>query len=861
MCLRAGLALSLLWLAPVGARAQPQSRPQRRCIVALNRAGAKLAAVAGQEFVRCVKAAGAGRLAAGETVAQCASPETNHRLARARAAVGRAAARHCLTPPDFGPSSAALVSDVFAALLHAEAIFGPDVGAALIDARADRAGAACQTVSAHSLARIADARLREFNRCKAAGLKKRRILSGADLEACHEGDMKGRIARAIAAAQRRATRRCAGTPVAKAFPGECARVPLAGLLDCLARRVACDVCLALDAADRIGRSCQRFVNGVAHPYCGARPATAQSVARQWDEELLQAIRLDTPRPTVHARNLFHTSVAMYDAWAAYDPTAAGYLVREKRASDNVAADRATAISFAAYRVLSVRFAHSVGAAASLPAFDARMAALGYDPGFTSTEGSSPAALGNRIGAAVLAYGLADGADEAADYKDPTYEPVNPPLIVKLPGNPDILDPNRWQPLALDLIVTQNGIPQPDKVQTFIGSQWLNVAPFALTRTDPNDVYIDPGPPPRIEDADGRYKSHNLKLLRFSGWLTPDDPTVFDVSPAVHGNNPLGTDGRPVEPVGGGDGYGLNPVTGAPYAPNLVKRGDWARVVSEFWADGPRSETPPGHWNVIANYVSDHPLVQKRIAGAGPVVDDLEWDVKLYVALNGAVHDAAIACWGLKRKYDSVRPISAIRYMAERGQSSDSMLPSYDPNGLLLEPGVAELITDMSSMAGERHAHLRDYIGEVAVLAWPGEPADPATQHSGVRWIRAKEWVPFQKKTFVTPAFASYNSGHSTYSRASAEVLTRYTGSAYFPGGLGQVLAEKNQFLKNELGPSETVVLQWASYYDAADEAGISRRFGGIHIDADDYTARTIGHQVGIDAYELAARYFAGTIVR
>src|SRR5204863_8016874 len=102
---------------------------------------------------------------------------------------------------------------------------------------------------------------------------------------------------------------------------------------------------------------------------GARRASTQSAARQWDEEALQAVRRDTPRPTVHARNLFHVSVAMYDAWAAYDSTAAGHLVREKRTADDVAADRAAAVSFAAYRVLSERYAHSTGAAQSLAAFD------------------------------------------------------------------------------------------------------------------------------------------------------------------------------------------------------------------------------------------------------------------------------------------------------------------------------------------------------------------------------------------------------------------------------------------------------------------------------------------------------------
>ena len=63
-------------------------------------------------------------------------------------------------------------------------------------------------------------------------------------------------------------------------------------------------------------------------------------------------------------------------------------------------------------------------------------------------------------------------------------------------------------------------------------------------------------------------------------------------------------------------------------------GDYYRVLAEFWADGPASETPPGHWFVLANYVTDHPALERKIAGAGPIVDPLEWDVKLYLALGG-----------------------------------------------------------------------------------------------------------------------------------------------------------------------------------------------------------------------------------
>ena len=64
-----------------------------------------------------------------------------------------------------------------------------------------------------------------------------------------------------------------------------------------------------------------------------------SVARRWDEALLDAIRRALPAPTVHARNLFHTSAAMWDAWAAYDPNAVGYFVKENHTASDVAAAR------------------------------------------------------------------------------------------------------------------------------------------------------------------------------------------------------------------------------------------------------------------------------------------------------------------------------------------------------------------------------------------------------------------------------------------------------------------------------------------------------------------------------------------
>ena len=575
--------------------------------------------------------------------------------------------------------------------------------------------------------------------------------------------------------------------------------------------------------------------------------------------VLAAIRIDLPRPPVHAKNLFYLSAAMWDAWAAYDATADAFFHAESAASGDPERDREIAISFAAYRVLSHLYRLSVNASSTQVHLASRMRALGFDKTFTATAGGTPAALGNRIAAAVIAHGLADGSNEADNYRDPTYAPVNEPLIVKLPGGVPTLpgtvmvDPNRWQPLALDFQVSQNGIPLPSRVQTYVGSQWNDVAPFALTRSDPDDVYIDPGPPPRLGGAgDAEYKAGVVQVVRFSQQLDPTDPTLMDISPASWGNNPLGTND--------GTGYPVNPVTGQPYAPQLVKRADFSRVLAEFWADGPESETPPGHWNVVANYVSDQSSTVKRVGGVGPVVADLEWDVKTYFALNGATHDAAIACWGVKRKYDSVRPISQVRYMATLGQSSDPFGPSYHPSGLPLEPGLIEVITPASSAPGERHAALAAFVGEVAVNAWPGEPADPTTQFSPATWHRAKNWVPYQRKTFVTPPFASYFSGHSTYSRASAEVLAALTGTPYFPGGLGEFVAPAHAYLKFEIGPTTDVRLQWATYYDAADQAGISRLYGGIHPRVDDFTGRIVGSQVGIGAWQLATRYFDGTAV-
>jgi hypothetical protein len=342
-------------------------------------------------------------------------------------------------------------------------------------------------------------------------------------------------------------------------------------------------------------------------------------------------------------------------------------------------------------------------------------------------------------------------------------------------------------------------------------------------------------------------------------LDPDDGVTIDISPRVHGNNSLdfaGNYGNGDFDIYDGKGYTNNPITGLPYGTNIVKRGDYARVLAEFWADGPNSETPPGHWNVLANYVADHQATVKKIGGVGPVVDDLEWDVKTYFALNAALHDAACAAWGTKRAYDGWRPISVIRYLAGLGQSSDPSLPSYNTNGLPLITNLIELVSADTAAPGGRHEGLTP--GKIAVRAWPGPPADFTNQHSSVKWIHGDNWSTYQRTNFVTPAFPGYFSGHSTFSRAAAEVLGAITGSPFFPGGLGTFT---NYVLTFEQGPSQPFTLEWATYYDAADEAGISRIWGGIHPPIDNLTGRRVAAQIGKEVWALAKQYFDGSVTQ
>jgi hypothetical protein len=620
-----------------------------------------------------------------------------------------------------------------------------------------------------------------------------------------------------------------------------------------------------------------------------------SVARIWNEVLLESISNDIARPTVHARNLWHVSAAMYDAWAAYDDSASTWLLGKTQSGyhcnfappalprdRHLARERA--ISFAAYRMIRHRFQNAPGAAHIIDVADAAMAALGFDPALTSTFYGlgSPAALGNHIAACYIAYGLVDGANEANSYAYTVYEPSNPPIEPELPGNnrddPLSVDLDRWQPIKLTVSIDQSG-NVVSSAPLFVGPEWGAVHPFSLTAANRSTcqragfdfpVYFDPGPPPTYQGTLSAEYKWTYALV--SIWASHLDPTqgrgaeLVDISPASLGNiqsYPTTFEAhRDFYDLLLGDttantGYAVNPATGAPYTPQLVPLGDYARVLAEYWADGPNSVTPPGHWFDIANHVNDHPALVRRIEGAGPIVGPLEWDVKLYFALGGAMHDVAITAWGIKGCYDTARPVTAIRGMAERGQSSDPMGPSYHPDGLPLEPGYIELVEAGDPLAGSMNEH----VGKVKLYTWRGPTfiSNPNFDTAGVGWILAENWWPYQRPTFVTPPFAGYISGHSTYSRAAAELLADFTGDEYFPGGKSEFDAPMNQFLVFEDGPSVDVVFEWAKYTDASDQCSLSRIWGGIHPPIDDVPGRLIGMQLGPQAFNHALGYFNGVL--
>lgn len=633
------------------------------------------------------------------------------------------------------------------------------------------------------------------------------------------------------------------------------------------------------------------------------PAKSQhSVARKWNEINLEAIRNDFARPTVHARNLFHISAAMYDAWAVFDNDATTYLLGKtvhgfESSSISFSAESGTeqeniekAISYAALRLLEQRYKNSPKLDSTEALIDDLMIQLNLDPSFTSIDYSSgsAAALGNYIASEYIRYGLQDGSNESNDYVNQYYSSTNEPLFPEqialdsTMGNPTITNPNRWQPLEFSTFIDQSGEITESAIPEFLSPEWGIVNPFSLQEEDATVyqrdgfdywVYHDPGPPPYHMD-DSLYQWNFSLVAVWSGHLDSNLSKEIDISPAAIGNfdfeslpelyKDYGTFYSYVEGGDVSEGRTLNPFTNQSYAPQMVKLGDYGRVLAEFWADGPDSETPPGHWFTLLNYVSDN-ITEKKFNGQGEILSDLEWDIKCYFLLGGTMHDVAISAWGIKGWYDYIRPISAIRFMADLGQSSDPDGTNYHEGGLPLVQGYIEQVTASDPI--ELRGYNNENIGKIKLYAWrgPGSIEDPyilnpETDVAGVDWILAEQWWPYQRPSFITPPFAGYVSGHSTYSRAAAELLTLMTGSPYFPNGMGEFEAPVNEFLVFEDGPSQDIILQWATYQDASDQCSLSRIWGGIHPPADDINGRIIGYEIGIDAFVFGTKYFDSEIL-
>ena len=213
--------------------------------------------------------------------------------------------------------------------------------------------------------------------------------------------------------------------------------------------------------------------------------------------------------------------------------------------------------------------------------------------------------------------------------------------------------------------------------------------------------------------------------------------------------------------------------------------DEQKVIVDYWSDGPNTFYPPGHWCEIADFVSRRDK------------HGLDENVKMYFALSNALFDASIAAWDAKRTYDSVRPITAIRFLFQGTK----------------------------------------------IRSWAGPGLDNVE-------MLGEDWIPYLSPT---PPFPDFVSGHSTFSSAAAEVLRRFTHSDVL--GMRVVIPAGTSHIEPGITPKTDINLAWATFTDAAEQAGMSRRFGGIHFKDADLEGRQIGRKVGAAVWEKSARHF------
>jgi hypothetical protein len=478
--------------------------------------------------------------------------------------------------------------------------------------------------------------------------------------------------------------------------------------------------------------------GTARAASRRPPLPGENVVLRWNEAVLEGVRQSTLGPPMVSRALAVVHTAIFDAWAAYDPKAVGTRLGgslRRPAQERTLENKETAISFGAYRAAVDLFSGS-----KATVFDPLMASLGHDPNDHSMDTTTPTGIGNVAARALLDFRHADGSNQlgtapggtaGVPYSDYTgYAAANLPMDTRIPLDLSTVNDPNRWQ-PLRWINLNGDLVTP----SFIGPHWQSVTPFALT----SGSQFRGGPP--AEYGSNEYLQQAVALLDLSAALS-----------------------------------------------------DTEKMIAEYWADGPRSELPPGHWDLFAQFVS------RRDHHHGEHGTDA--DVKLFFALTNAILDAGICCWDMKRYWDYVRPVSAIRYL---------------------------------------------FSGQL-VRAWGGP-------YQGTKAIPGEAWLPYQPTWFVTPPFAEYTSGHSTFSAAGAEILRRFTHRDRF--GYSVTLPAGSSRTEPGTVPAEDVTLSWATFSDAADQAGISRRLGGIHFEQGDLEARASGRLVGAQAWEKAVSYWAG----
>jgi len=252
--------------------------------------------------------------------------------------------------------------------------------------------------------------------------------------------------------------------------------------------------------------------------------------------------------------------------------------------------------------------------------------------------------------------------------------------------------------------------------------------------------------------------------------------------------------RPTGSVTNDPGYQSQVATIVQYNANLTNT---TKTIADYWANGPHSETPPGHWMLFSQFTSAQFLSRKN-------KHDISGDVKMFFALANAVLDASIACWECKRYYEYIRPISAVRYL-NAGQP---------------------------------------------LTCWGGAGKGTTTMPDGANFM------PYQESFVVTPPFPEYVSGHSTFSAAGAYIMQQSAGSDTF--GDSFTATSGSSLIEPGFAPSVAVTLSWPTFSAAAAEAGISRQYGGIHFNQGDQDGRVLGKQVAIQVWNKAQTYINGT---